>query len=142
MAPSRNSLLSIAAALGVFALLAAAAPTHPAWANGAGFFDETQGEDAGGTVYFGFTKTPQGKAIKDVDVKITVNGPGTPQSYIIHSNVIGIYRLTRVPLDTDPKLVEITAWKKGYKLVQKVKRSRSTKAGDPVQHDFIFQAVD
>lgn len=142
MTPYRNPLMLAATALAVFALAMTAAPTGPAWANGTGFFDETQGEDAGGTVYFGFTKTPRGKAIKGVDVKITVNGPGKPQSYIIHSNVIGIYRLTRVPLDTDPRLVEITAWKKGYKLVQKVKRSRSTKAGDPVQYDFIFQAVD
>lgn len=131
--------LSLAVAGGV-ALTMILAVSGQAWANGAAFFEEV--ENPTGTVYFGFVKTAEGKALKGADVKITVKRAGEPKSYIIHSNVIGIWRSTQVDMKTDPKLVEVVSWMKGYKLVKKIKRSRSTKAGEPVQYDFIFKAVD
>ncbi len=124
------------------ALALVAGTARPAAANGAAFFEENTADNPNGTVYFGFIKTARGKALKGADVKITVKGKDKADAHIIHSNVIGIYRSTRVDNTVDPRRVEVTAWKKGYKLVSKVKRSRSTQAGAPVQYDFIFQAVD
>lgn len=142
MTPDPKSLAFSVVGLFALALLLVPTTPRPAWANGAAFFEE--GDNPTGTVYFGFVKTAQGKALKGADVKITVNGKGkdAPKSYIIHSNVIGIWRLTQVDMKTDPRRVEVTAWMKGYKLVSKVKRSRSTKAGEPVQYDFVFRALD
>jgi hypothetical protein len=142
MIPQPMTLAFFLAVLLAPALALVAGTARPASANGAAFFDEGAADNPNGTVYFGFVKTARGKALKGADVKITVKGKDKPEAYIIHSNVIGIYRSTRVANTIDPRLVEVTAWKKGYKLVGKVKRSRSTQAGAPVQYDFIFQAVD
>ena len=93
----------------------------PAWANGKGFFEELEeDEEDVGPPYFGFAKEPNGKFMADTIVTATIKSMNS--SVTVRTDVQGHYRIPGFSKSIDPKEVDITCSKDGYKLVNRSRR--------------------
>jgi hypothetical protein len=110
-------------------------------ANGGYFFSE-EDEQAGeqGTVYFGFVRDASGIGIADAGIRVLVKTQNV--EYVGHTNLLGRYRMTDVGKTVDPHDVEVNVVKKGYRVVGKVDRLRTSRPGVPVEINFTLKSEE
>jgi hypothetical protein len=110
--------VSIAAAL---AVSFAPGISPPIWANGLGFFEELEEDNADvGPPFFGFVKDTSGKFLSDASVTVTIKSMNS--SLAVRTDIQGHYRVPGFSKDIDPKAIDITCSKDGYKLVNMQRR--------------------
>lgn len=103
----------------VFAL-SLGAMSH-AWANGKGFFEELEeDEEDVGPPYFGFVKEPNGKFMPDATITASIKSMNS--SVTVRTDVQGHFRIPGFSKSIDPKEVDITCSKDGYKQVNRSRR--------------------
>lgn len=108
--------ITVGRALLVSALFAAAVPLTNAWANGAGFFEEMEDENQdSGSPFFGFAKESNGRYLAGTTITATIKSMNS--SVTAHTDVQGHYRIPGFAKDINPKDVEISCAKDGYKQV-------------------------
>ena len=120
------SLLRIFAAASVLAggLVAAV----PVFANGGDFFEEFAanwqlGKNPDeGSPYFGFVRDARGKAIPNATVSATIQPIGT--SMTVQTDILGHYKIPGFSKEIDPKTVDITCGKPGFKQVARDRRAQ------------------
>jgi hypothetical protein len=116
-------------------LLMATPPSNPASANGGSFFADPDRIDDG-TLYFGIIKDQKGTPVVGAKVLISVKGQNI--EYVHQTTSLGRYRSVDLPKDTDPKLVEVTVQKPGFRVVTQDNRTRTVRAGLPVEINFVL----
>ena len=122
------------AALAIGMLLAAPSP-QPASANGAAFFADPNRIAEDGTLYFGIVKDQKGTPVVGASVQIHVKGQNI--EWVYQTTSLGRYRSIDLPKDTDPKLVEVVVQKAGLRIVSQDNRTRTVRAGLPVEINFV-----
>jgi hypothetical protein len=106
------------------------------WANGGGFFSDDEDATADlGPAFFGFVKDSKGKFMPDVEITATIKSQNS--TYVLHTDITGHYRIPGFSKAIDPKDIEITASKAGYKLVNNVRRG-DNKPDQPIETDFTI----
>ena len=123
------------AALAIGLLLATPSP-QPASANGAAFFADPDRIAEDGTLYFGIVKDQKGTPVVGASIQIHVKGQNI--EYVYQTTSLGRYRSIDLPKDTDPKLVEVVVQKAGFKTVSQDNRTRTVRAGLPVEINFVL----
>jgi hypothetical protein len=117
-------------------LLMTTPPPHPASANGAAFFSDPDRVAEDGTLYFGIVKDQKGTPVVGASVQIHVKGENI--EYVYTTTTLGRYRSIDLPKDTDPKLVEVVVEKPGFRVVTQDNRTRTIRAGLPVEINFVL----
>jgi hypothetical protein len=114
----------------VAALAGALFAAAPAFANGGDFFEEFAANwqlghspDEGAS-YFGFVRDQNGKAIRDATVSATIKPTGS--SMTVQSDLLGHYKIPGFSKSIDPKTVEITCGKPGYRQATRDRRPQRT----------------
>ena len=135
MTGQRLTALPIAVAFGVAALFACV----PAFANGGDFFEELsatwQNNSDEGVPYFGFIKDSKGKLIPNASVTAT-----TPSgsSFVVQADNMGHYKIPGFSRSVDPKRVQVTCSKPGYRLVSRDRRLLRGVANVPIETDCVL----
>jgi hypothetical protein len=96
----------------------------PAWTGGAGFGDDDDNADDAGPSYFGFVRDSNGTTVPDA--KVTVQ-PKDGGSIITRTDALGTYKVPGFSKEIDPKDVQISCDKNGYKQIRVVRRSSTSK---------------
>jgi hypothetical protein len=92
-----------------------------AWANGRGFFEDLDDDDAdAGPPFFGFVKDTSGKFLADASVTVTIKAMNS--TLAVRTDIQGHYRVPGFSKEIDPKTIDITCSKDGYKLVDLMRR--------------------
>ena len=131
----RPSALPIAAAFAAATLFAGV----PAFANGGDFFEELsatwQNNSDEGVPYFGFIKDSKGKLVPNAIVTAT-----TPSgsSFVVQADNMGHYRIPGFSKSVDPKRVQVTCSKPGYRLVSRDRRLLRGAANVPIETDCVL----
>ena len=120
-------------------LLLAAPSSQPASANGAAFFADPDRIAEDGTLYFGIVKDQKGTPVVGASVSIHVKGQNI--EYVYQTTSLGRYRSIDLPKDTDPKLVEVVVEKAGLRIVSQDNRTRTVRAGLPVEINFVVTSA-
>jgi hypothetical protein len=97
-----------------------------AWAGGAGFGDDDDNSEEEGPSYFGFVRDAGGTTVPDAKVTVAVKGRG---GVVTRTDALGTYKVPGFGKDVDPKDVEVSCDKQGYKQLRVVRRS--TPSNDP-----------
>jgi hypothetical protein len=109
------------------------------WAGGTGFDDEHEPEEDAGPAYFGFVKDTRGSLIANAKVTVGVKGGG---SVVTQTNILGAFKVPGFNKDIDPKAVEISCAKEGYKQLRVLTRPRpSDDPKVPIESECILQRV-
>ena len=108
-----------------------------AWANGPGFFDD-EDREIQGTIYFGSIKDERGRTLEGAVVRIAIKDGG---EFVYKTGPFGRYKTDFVGLDVDPRLVDVSVTKDGYAVATKDRRTRTVKAGVPVEINFVLKAI-
>ena len=112
------------------ALAGALLTAAPAFANGGDFFTEfvnnfQAGKDPDeGTSYFGFVRDARGRAIPNATISATIKPIGTSMN--VQSDVLGHYKIPGFSKSINPKNVDITCGKPGYRQVMRDRRTQRT----------------
>jgi hypothetical protein len=118
----------------VLALAVITAWPVTSWANGGGFFSDDDEDQADlGPAFFGFVKDNRGKFVSDVEITATIKSQNS--TYVLHTDITGHYRIPGFSKAIDPKDIEITAAKKGYKIANTIRRG-DNKPDAPIETDF------
>ena len=96
----------------------------PGWTGGAGFGDDDDNADDAGPSYFGFVRDSNGTTVPDA--KVTVQ-PKDGGSIITRTDALGTYKVPGFSKEIDPKDVQISCDKNGYKQIRVVRRSSASK---------------
>jgi hypothetical protein len=105
----------------LFAVALTAPAASPAWANGRGFFEDLEDDEADvGPPFFGFVKDSSGKFLADAAITATIKSMNS--SLAVRTDIQGHYRIPGFSKDIDPKEIDITCSKDGYKLVNRARR--------------------
>ena len=120
---SRNRI-SMAVALAGLVLV-----TAPAFANGGDFFEEFAAnlmtkDPNEGPSYFGFVRDARGRAIPNATVSATIKTTGSGMN--VMSDVVGYYKIPGFSKTIDPKTVDITCGKQGFRQVARDRRVQPT----------------
>jgi hypothetical protein len=102
------------------ALIVTCAISVGAWAGGAGFGDDDDTSAETGPSYFGFVRDTNGATVPDAKVTVAVKNHG---SVITRTDALGTYKVPGFGTDVNPKDVEISCDKQGYKQARVVRRS-------------------
>ena len=93
-----------------------------AWANGKGFFEELEeDEEDTGPPYFGMVKDTSGKFVPDAIITASIKSMNS--SVTARTDIQGHYRIPGFSKSIDPKEVDITCSKEGYKLANRTRRA-------------------
>jgi hypothetical protein len=117
--PRRRSLIATAV-VGVTCILSTAL-----WAGGAGFGDDDDNSAEEGPSYFGFVKDTNGATVPDAKVTVAVKNRG---GVVTRTDALGAYKVPGFGKDIDPKDVEVTCDKPGYRQLRTLRRMRSPNA--------------
>jgi hypothetical protein len=105
--------------------------TVPAFANGGDFFEEFaanwqlgKNPDEGAS-YFGFVRDARGRALPNATVSATIKTIGTSMN--VQSDVLGHYKIPGFSKSIDPKNVDISCGKPGYRQVARDRRTQRAK---------------
>jgi hypothetical protein len=110
-----------------------------AWAGGAGFGDDDDDSAETGPSYFGFVRDGNGATVPDAKVTVAVKNRG---SVITRTDALGTYKVPGFGTDIDPKDVEISCDKQGYKQARVVRRSSpSTDPKIPIETECTLQRI-
>lgn len=117
------------AVAGVFACM-------PAFANGGDFFEELsatwQTNADEGVPYFGFVRDSNGKLIPNATVSATTASGST---FVVQADNMGHYRIPGFSKSVDPKRVQVTCSKPGYRLVTRDRRVLRGATNVPIETD-------
>jgi hypothetical protein len=133
---AKSSLLRTA----ILSLAVSAVGALTAFANGGDFFEELSATWGAanadeGVPYFGYVKDTRGKMVGNVAITATTaNG----SSFVVQSDKMGHYRIPGFSKSVDPKLVQITCAKTGYKLVARDRRVLRSSASVPIETNCIL----
>ena len=97
-----------------------------AWAGGSGFDDDDDNSAEEGPSYFGFVRDSSGTTVPDAKVTVGIKGRG---GVVTRTDLLGTYKVPGFGTDVDPKDVEVSCEKQGYKQARVVRRS--TPSSDP-----------
>src|SRR5215467_13352082 len=90
------------------------------WAGGSGFGDDDDASEDEGPPYFGFVKDTSGATMPDAKVTVAVKDRG---GVVTRTDALGAYKVPGFGKEIDPKEVEISCEKPGYKQTQTVRRN-------------------
>jgi hypothetical protein len=124
---------------GSAAFAVACAISVAAWAGGSGFGDDNDTSAETGPSYFGFVRDTNGATVPDAKVTVAVKNHG---SVITRTDALGTYKVPGFGTDVNPKDVEISCDKQGYKQVGAVRRSSpSTDPKIPIETQCTLQHI-
>jgi len=90
------------------------------WAGGSGFGDDDDtGEDEGPS-YFGFVRDTSGNFLPDSKVTVAVKDRG---GVVTRTDALGAYKVPGFGKEVDPKDVEVSCEKPGYKQARTARRN-------------------
>ena len=108
----------------------------PAFANGGDFFEELsatwQNSSDEGVPYFGLVRDSRGKLIPNVTVTATT---ASGSSFVVQGDNLGHYRIPGFSKSVDPKRVQVTCSKPGYRLVSRDRRILRGATNVPIETD-------
>ena len=112
----------------------------PAFANGGDFFEELnaswgQQNSDDGVPYFGFVRDSKGKKIPNASITATT---ARGSSFVVQADTMGHYRIPGFSKSVDPKLVQITCSKTGYRLVSRDRRVLRGAPNGPIETNCIL----
>ena len=112
----------------------------PAFANGGDFFEELnaswgQQNSDDGVPYFGFVRDSKGKTIPNASITATT---ARGSSFVVQADNMGHYRIPGFSKSVDPKLVQITCSKAGYRLVSRDRRVLRGAPNGPIETNCIL----
>lgn len=121
----QGGLIRKTAFLAALSLGATGLGAASALANGGDFFHQLEEmllerEAETGPSYFGFVRDQRGRAVSDASVAAMIAPSGSGK--IVKSDAIGQYKITGFAQQTDPKSVEISCSKPGYRQVAATRR--------------------
>ena len=90
-----------------------------AWAGGAGFGDDDDVSEDEGPSYFGFVKDTNGATMPDAKVTVGIKDRG---GVVTRTDALGAYKVPGFGKDIDPKDVEISCDKQGYRQLRTLRR--------------------
>ena len=126
-------LTATAAALVVSCALSAA------WAGGAGFGDDDDDSEEAGPSYFGFVRDSAGATVPNAKVTVSLKNR---ISIVTRTDALGTYKVPGFGRETDPKDIEVSCDKDGYKQLRVVRRSSpSTDPKIPVETECTLQRI-
>jgi hypothetical protein len=119
---------------------AATGVASPAFANGGDFFEELnaswgQQNSDDGVPYFGFVRDAKGKTIPNASITATT---ARGSSFVVQADNMGHYRIPGFSKSVDPKLVQITCSKAGYRLVSRDRRVLRGAPNAPIETNCIL----
>jgi hypothetical protein len=108
------------------------------WAGGSGFGDDDDLSEDDGPAYFGFVKDTSGRTMPDAKVTVTVKDRG---GVVTRTDALGAYKVPGFGKEIDPKDVEITCDKQGYKQLRTIRRPRAANADIkvPIEVECLLQ---
>lgn len=108
------------------------------WAGGAGFGDDDDISEDEGPSYFGFVKDTSGRTLPDVKVTVGIKDRG---GVVTRTDALGAYKVPGFGKEVDPKDVEITCDKPGYRQQRILRRTRPINADPkiPVETECTMQ---
>jgi hypothetical protein len=109
-----------------------------AWAGGAGFGDDDDNTAEDGPSYFGFVRDTNGDTVPNAKVTVAVKN----HSIITRTDLLGTYKVPGFGRDVDPKDVEVSCDKQGYKQLRVVRRSSPSKDPKiPIETECTLQPI-
>ena len=121
------------------ALTVTCALSVAAWAGGAGFGDDDDTSAETEPSYFGFVRDTNGATVPDAKVTVAVKNRS---SVITRTDALGTYKVPGFGTDVNPKDVEISCDKQGYKQTRVVRRSSpSTDPKIPIETECTLQPI-
>jgi hypothetical protein len=90
------------------------------WAGGSGFGDDDDLSEDEGPAYFGFVKDTNGATMPDAKVTVAVKERG---GVVTRTDALGAYKVPGFGKEIDPKDVEVSCEKEGYKQTRVLRRS-------------------
>ena len=110
-----------------------------AWAGGAGFGDDDDNSEEEGPSYFGFVRDTNGATVPDAKVTVGVKNRG---GIVTRTDLLGTYKVPGFGKEVDPKDVEVSCDKPGYKQLRVVRRSSpSTDPKIPVETECTLKRI-
>jgi hypothetical protein len=110
-----------------------------AWAGGAGFGDDDDNSEEEGPSYFGFVRDANGATVPDAKVTVGVKNRG---GIVTRTDLLGTYKVPGFGKDIDPKDVEVSCDKPGYRQLRVVRRSApSNDPRIPVETECTLQRI-
>jgi len=112
----------------------------PVLANGGDFFEELnaswgQQNSDDGVPYFGFVRDSKGKTIPNASITATT---ASGSSFVVQADNMGHYRIPGFSKSVDPKRVQITCNKTGYKLIARDRRVLRGAPNGPIETNCIL----
>jgi hypothetical protein len=108
-----------------------------AWAGGSGFGDDDDASEDEGPPYFGFVKDASGATMPDAKVTVSVKDRG---GVVTRTDALGAYKVPGFGKEIEPKDVEITCEKEGYKQARTLRRPLPpVDSRIPVETDCMMQ---
>jgi hypothetical protein len=106
-------------------------------AGGAGFGDDDDTSAETGPSYFGFVRDTNGATVPDAKVTVAVKNHA---SVVTRTDALGTYKVPGFGTDVNPKDIEISCDKQGYKQARVVRRSSpSTDPKIPIETECTLQ---
>ena len=125
--------------IGVAVVAMTCALSIAAWAGGAGFGDDDDNSEEEGPSYFGFVRDSSGATVPDAKVTVGVKGRG---GIVTRTDLLGTYKVPGFGKDIDPKDVEVTCDKQGYRRLRVTRRSApSTDPKIPVETECTLERI-
>lgn len=90
------------------------------WAGGSGFGDDDDVSEDEGPPYFGFVRDASGATLPDAKVTVAVKERG---GVVTRTDALGAYKVPGFGKEIDPKDVEISCEKEGFKQTRTLRRS-------------------
>ena len=120
-------------------LIATCAISVAAWGGAAGFGDDNDTSAETGPSYFGFVRDKNGATVPGATVTVAVKNHG---SVITRTDALGTYKVPGFGTDVNPKDVEISCDKQGYKQARVVRRSSpSNNPKIPIETECTLQHI-
>jgi hypothetical protein len=109
-----------------------------AWAGGAGFGDDDDNTAEEGPSYFGFVRDTNGATVPGARVTVAVKN----YTIVTRTDLLGTYKVPGLSKEIDPKDVEISCDKPGYKQLRVVRRSSSSRdPKTPIETECTLQPI-
>jgi hypothetical protein len=89
------------------------------WAGGSGFGDDDDTGEDEGPAYFGFVKDTSGATMPDAKVTVGIKDRG---GVVTRTDALGAYKVPGFGKEIEPKDVEVTCDKEGYKQLRTLRR--------------------
>jgi len=89
------------------------------WAGGSGFGDDDDTSEDEGPSYFGFVRDASGATLPDAKVTVAVKERG---GVVTRTDALGAYKVPGFGKEIDPKDVDISCEKEGFKQTRTLRR--------------------